>query len=177
MINKRFRKACGLLGCIGVLAFSGCERDTEDTPVTTNTTTTANSDYDSSSTTNSNSDSSQSNNGGGGDNSSLTISGSHMYSGERKDVTVDLRAGRAYNVNLICSNDGDSDTINVYANGTKIGSYQTAENRMGGNGWYVDQNASIGQFTPSSDSVVFTIETITDSWGTWPKELEISEVR
>ena len=76
---------------------------------------------------------------------------------------------------MICSNDGDSDTINIYADNNKIGEYSTEENRFNGNGWYVDQTAGPYSFTTSSNTCVLEVTTETDSWGTWPKSLHISK--
>ena len=149
MLTRRLRKACGLLGCLGVLALSGCEEGEDE------------SQY----------------NDGHGRSDFIVDLGGHMFNGESKEKTSDVRSGSAYNVRMVCSNDGDSDLINVYADGTKIISYKTDENRRGGAGWYIDQTTADHQFVTSSNQVVFRVKTITDSWGTWPKYLVVSEVQ
>lgn len=109
--------------------------------------------------------------------SSFTVSfWGHMFDGDVKKTTARVKPGTTYRSKLICSNDGDSDTIKIYADGREICSYQTDENRMGGNGWYKDQTAKCRNFTASSTQAVFKVAVSTDEWGTWPKRLEVEEL-
>ncbi len=165
MAIKQLRQSASLLGLVGIIAITGCEQSSNDS-----------SSNEDSTYTNSPSQKTDGNSDGGSSrNDSQVIDlGGHMFNGEKQLVTARVRAGQTYNVALLCSNDGDSDTINIYADGNSLGSYQTAENRLGGSGWYVDQRGYYQPFVAASDTVVFTIETKTDSWGTWPKSLELS---
>ena len=99
-----------------------------------------------------------------------------MFDGERRQMTADVRPNSAYSVEMICSNDGDPDKITLCADGNTIGEYITAENRLGGNGWYRDQTAGPYSFTSTSNGVNLEVRTRTDEWGTWPKELRISRI-
>lgn len=156
---KRLKRACGLLACLGILTLSGCEDSEED--------------YSSNAPTNSvvsrHVEKKSSN--------FKVYFGGHMYNGERREQVAEVKSGAIYDVKMLCSNDGDSDTINVYADGNLICTYQTAENRLGGGGWYVDQLAQCQNFTAQADKATFSIETTTDSWGTWPQYLEVTEVQ
>jgi hypothetical protein len=151
MRNKRFRKALGLVACLGFLGLPGCEEVGKDHEV----------DY----------------NGGQGRADFIVNLWGHMYNGERRQTVADVKKGATYNVKMVCSNDGDSDLIKVSADGKNIISYRTAENRHSGSGWYMDQLATGQPFTAVSNQVVFEVETKTDSWGTWPKSLELTEVQ
>ena len=150
MVNNKLRKNLKLLGIIGTVLLASCEEKENENEA----------DY---------------NNGHGRDNFTVNIAG-HMFDGERRQMTADVRPNSAYSVEMICSNDGDPDKITLCADGNTIGEYITAENRLGGNGWYRDQTAGPYSFTSTSNGVNLEVRTRTDEWGTWPKELRISRI-
>lgn len=155
MTKRKIRNALGLLGCLGMLAFPGCEESIEPTQMPVNTTQLSQEHRKS--------------------HFYVYFSGGHMFNRESREVTAEVHPGATYDAVLTCSNDGDSDRIKVYADGNEILSYKTQENRLGGRGWYVDQIVPCKSFTTSSSQVVFRVDTRTDSWGTWPQELEVTE--
>ncbi|MEI6808348.1 MAG: hypothetical protein WCN95_06475 [bacterium] len=156
MTCRRLTTVGGLLVCWGILVLSGCDDSTST---------------DSSATVNE----SQFNNGWGRSRFMVTFGG-HMFNGEVMERTADVHPGSTYNAILTCSNDGDADAIVVKADGNQILVYRTAENRMSGRGWYVDQEAACLPFVAVSSQVVFQVQTYTDGWGTWPQSLLVTEV-
>ncbi|MBM3247340.1 hypothetical protein FJZ17_02250 [Candidatus Pacearchaeota archaeon] len=113
------------------------------------------------------------NNGQGRDNFEVHFTAGHINTGEIITETAQVVRGANYNVFLWCSNDGDSDRISIEADNQVIGTYFTAENRMWGNGWYVNQRAGPFSFNAQSNNVVFEVYAQTDGYGTWPKLLEV----
>jgi len=152
--TRGIRRIAGLTGLASILLLNpGCE----------------NNDYSSPS-----SPTIEDNYGMGLEHFTLDIAEGHMFNGQRTEVTGSVIPGANYRVNLFCSNDGDKDVITVLASGQEVIKYVTQENRMGGNGWYVEQKSPAGHFTSSSSEVTFEIITQTDEWGTWPQAIDVN---
>ncbi len=99
-----------------------------------------------------------------------------MFRGETADAIVDVDNGRAYDLILRCTNDGDSDRLSIYADDVKIGEYVTRAIRTGGNGWYTSQESPAYRFIATNNKAVIKVHVDSaDKWGVWPKMIKVTE--
>lgn len=108
------------------------------------------------------------------------IHGGQIYAGNEVSLPFELETGKKYNIVIWGTNDGDSDSLTVFAMEnevrTTIGTYTTLEQRWGGNGWWNEFPSPTFTFVPQQGSVIIGVHVNrADDYGTWPKAIEITE--
>jgi hypothetical protein len=82
------------------------------------------------------------------------------------ETTVDVRPNTAYLISVKCVNDGDPDTIELVVDGKSVGTVQTDANRLGGNGWFVNQvKGPLRAVSIGREMQVGVYVRVTDSYG------------
>jgi hypothetical protein len=100
-----------------------------------------------------------------------------MFQGESAEMMFKVKPGCTYEGNVLGSNDGDSDTISVYADDANVLTYTTKAIRKQGRGWYEPQFSPKFRFTTSNNTAIIKIHIDSaDKYGTSPDRIRIKPI-
>jgi len=115
--------------------------------------------------------------GQGRENFSVSPLSSHMNSpGDSSEVAITVHPNTPYTITLECNNDGDRDKVEIIIDNKILGTYITAENREGGNGWYDPQYAGPYHVVSTGEVMNLKAKVLnTDSYGVWARKWFVSK--